>query len=171
MQVFRHHVWNLWKQHFLRITPLVPYGNPLGWKQDPDLHGPAGPLQAEVPHDTASQQVPGEPQQTDLRTRELPPTCVAWGEKRSKLFYFIHFIQSLPNWVKSYGRISHLSTLFPQTVSHLSRTSPNKWSSFCVSEGSVVLSLMAFPERTVVSYTGCLEPRDFWNSCSTVIKR
>ncbi len=87
------HVWNLRKKHFLRITPLVPYGNPLGWKQDPDLHGLAGPLQAEVLHDTASQQVPGEPLQTVQRTKGLPPTCVAWGEKHSKLFYFLHFIK------------------------------------------------------------------------------
>lgn len=89
--------------------------------------------------------------------------------KISQIIFFTSFyIQSYPKWVIP---LSHLSTLFPHTVSHLSRTSPNKLSNFCVSAGSVALSLMAFPERTVVSYTGCLEPRDFWNSCSTVINR
>lgn len=76
------------------------------------------------------------------------------------------------SWVKAQPDIgldkwrhSYLSTDFPQTVSHLSLSSLSISSSFWVSSWSDVLSFRARPVRVVVSYTECLLPRAFWNSC------
>lgn len=67
---------------------------------------------------------------------------------------------------RSLGEHPHLSTDFPQTVSHLSLSSLSMSSSFCLSSCREVLSFRARPVRVVVSYTECLLPRAFWNSCT-----
>lgn len=61
----------------------------------------------------------------------------------------------------------YLSTDLPHTVSHLSLSSLSMSSSFCLSSWRLVLSLSARPVRLVVSYTECLLPRAFWNSCQS----
>lgn len=69
--------------------------------------------------------------------------------------------------VEGRGGLPYLSTDLPHTVSHLSLNSLSMSSSFCLSSWRLVLSLSARPVRLVVSYTECLLPRAFWNSCQS----
>lgn len=130
----------------------LPCVSPWDWTPGLDLHGQAGPQPAGAPHGTTSPPEPAEPLQTVLRTAEPPPVCAVWTwmktkENKKKTSHF----NDLPFNINGWRSCLHLSTLLPQTVSHLSRTSPTRWSSFWVSAGSWALSLIAFPDLTVVS--------------------
>lgn len=69
-------------------TPCV---SPWGWTPDPCLRGQADLQLAEAPPGTTSQQVPGEPLQTGLRTAGLLPACVVWMEERRQQLLIITF--------------------------------------------------------------------------------
>lgn len=150
------------------VLGAVPYVCLSGCAPCPCLHPQEHPQRVEALLYTASHSGPEEHQWICLRTAVLLPACAVCKGQTMVLSKFPWPDQILKK--KSISRhlspliVSYLSIDLPLMVSHVSLSSPSRFSRCCLSWLVWALSWRLRPFFDVASYMGLFDLSSFWNS-------